>query len=34
MQRSFVEAEENMLSNLTTFFNHEKKKEKKKTMAY
>lgn len=29
MQRSFVEAEENMLSNLTTFFNHGKKRKEK-----
>ena len=30
MHRAFVEAQENLLSNLTTFFKQKKKKEKKK----
>ena len=35
MHRAFVEAQENLLSNLTTFFKQKKKKKrKKKTMAY
>ena len=34
MHRAFVEAQENLLSNLTTFFIQKKKKKRKKTKQW